>query len=77
MEADARMTPEQRRAEAAAVAAAHPLKPHPQGLAGRVADALDDLELLNADPHATPLARRSARGLADALVAALAAEESR
>jgi hypothetical protein len=68
------MTPEQRAAEAAAIAAAHELAPHPNGLEGRVADALDDLALLQADPHATPLEKDRARRYADALRAALAAQ---
>jgi len=42
---------------------------------GRCADALDDLALLEADPHASDVAKQSARALADALSAALAAED--
>lgn len=47
-----------------------PMRPHPGGLAGRVADALDDLSLLrqtNADPEAIAVAKARA----DALIAAL------
>jgi hypothetical protein len=51
-----------------------PMRRHPAGLVGRCADALDDLALLEADPHASPQARQSARALAAALSAALAAE---
>jgi hypothetical protein len=50
------------------------LSPHPGGLAGRVADALDDAELIAADPNASPQAKTAARQFADALIAALAAE---
>jgi hypothetical protein len=61
--------------EAAAVAANDkPMRPHPGGLAGRCQDALDDLELVTADPNATPEAKRSAQALAAAMVRALAAE---
>jgi hypothetical protein len=52
------------------------MRPHPNGLAGRTGDALDDLALLTADPHATPTAIQSAQALADALVAALVAEDA-
>lgn len=47
------------------------MKPHPRGLAGRVADALDDLALLRADPTASPEAVRWAKTKSDALIAAL------
>jgi hypothetical protein len=50
------------------------MRPHPGGLAGRVQDALDDLELITSDPNATDQAKRSAQMLADAMVAALRAE---
>jgi hypothetical protein len=52
-----------------------PMLPHPAGLVGRCADALDDLALLKADPCADPIAIRSAQMFADALSAALAAED--
>jgi len=52
-----------------------PMRRHPAGLVGRCADALDDLALLEADPHASPQAKQSARALAAALSAALAAED--
>lgn len=47
------------------------MKPHPGGLAGRVADALDDLALLRADPNADPEAVAWAKRKSDALIAAL------
>jgi hypothetical protein len=50
------------------------MRRHPQGLPGRVRDAITDSELLDADPTASPQAKQSARALADALSAALAAE---
>jgi hypothetical protein len=77
MEAETRMTPDQQQlaAEAAAVAAAHDLAPHPGGLLGRLLDSLDDAELIANDRNASPEAKRSARALADALAAALAAED--
>jgi hypothetical protein len=62
------------RLQAAVAANDKPLRPHPGGLRGRTLDALDDLALLEADPTATPEAKRSARALADAMVAALRAE---
>jgi hypothetical protein len=62
-------------AEAAAIAANEKqMRPHPRGLAGRCQDALDDLALLEADPHASAEAKQSARALADAMAAALRAE---
>ena len=51
------------------------MRPHPRGLAGRVIDALDDAELIAADPHASPEAKRWAEVKAAALVAALKAED--
>jgi hypothetical protein len=50
------------------------MRPHPGGLPGRVADALDDLALLKADPNADPNAVWWAQVKADALVAALNTE---
>ena len=50
------------------------MKPHPQGLAGRVADALDDLALLRADPNADPQDVAWAKTKSDALIAALNAD---
>ena len=49
------------------------MKPHPRGLPGRVADALDDLALLRADPNADPQALAWAKTKSDALCAALSA----
>jgi DNA-binding CsgD family transcriptional regulator len=73
--AGASMTPDQLRAQATAFAAnTKHMQPHPAGLAGRCHDALDDLALLEADPHATAEAKRSAQALAAALQAALRAE---
>ena len=68
---------EQLAAEAAAIAEVgdRPMRPHPRGLAGRTLDAIDDAELLAADPTATLEAKQSARALAAALSAALAAED--
>jgi len=66
---------EQLAAEAAAFAAKdRPMRRHPAGLVGRCADALDDLALLEADPHASDVAKQSARALAAAMTAALRAE---
>jgi hypothetical protein len=62
------------RLQAAAAANDKQMRPHPQGLAGRCQDALDDLELVTADPNATLEAKRSAQALAAAMVRALAAE---
>jgi hypothetical protein len=62
------------RLQAAVAANDKPLRPHPGGLRGRTLDALDDLALLQADPNATLQAKRSARMLADAMIAALRAE---
>jgi hypothetical protein len=62
------------RLKAAVAANTKPMQPHPGGLAGRVRDALDDAALLDADPNATPEAKRSAQMLAAAMVAALRAE---
>jgi hypothetical protein len=62
------------RLQAAVAANTKQMRPHPGGLPGRVADALDDLALLEADPNATLEAKRSAQMLAAAMVAALAAE---
>lgn len=50
------------------------MRPHPGGLPGRVLAALDDLKLLQADPHADPEAVRWAQMKADALAAAFKAE---
>jgi hypothetical protein len=50
------------------------MRPHPGGLPGRVADALDDAELIAADPNASPEAKQTAQRFAAALVAALRAE---
>jgi hypothetical protein len=72
------MTPKELlRAQAAAIAEVgdRPMRPHPRGLAGRTLDAIDDAELLAADPTATLEAKQSARALAAALSAALAAED--
>jgi len=70
------MNPEEQLAAEAAAFAANdkPLLPHPAGLVGRCADALDDLALLEADPHASDVAKQSARALAAAMTAALRAE---
>ena len=51
-----------------------PMRPHPAGLVGRCADALDDAELLDNDPTASPQAKQTAQQFAAALTAALAAE---
>lgn len=51
------------------------MRPHPQGLAGRVADALDDLALLRADPNADPEDVAWAKTKSDALIAALNASD--
>jgi hypothetical protein len=63
------------RLKAAIAANDKPMRPHPRGLEGRVQDALDDAELIAADPRATLEAKESARRFAAALVAALAAED--
>jgi hypothetical protein len=70
------MNPEEQLAAEAAAFAANdkPMLPHPSGLAGRVADALDDAELIAADPNAALEAKAAARQFADAMVAALRAE---
>ena len=67
---------EQLAAETAAIAEVgdRPMRRHPSGLVGRCADALDDLALLEADPHASDVAKQSARALAAAMTAALRAE---
>jgi hypothetical protein len=69
------MTPEQLRAaqDAALATATHSLRRHPYGLAGRVADALTDAELIAADPGASLQAKQAAHRFAQALVAALLA----
>jgi hypothetical protein len=64
------------RLKAAVAANTKPMRQHPRGLVGRCQDALDDAELIEADPHATPQAKQSARALADALIATLRAETS-
>jgi hypothetical protein len=62
------------RLQAAVAANTKPMARHPRGLAGRCQDALDDLELVTADPNATPQAKDTARRFAAAMVAALRAE---
>jgi hypothetical protein len=52
------------------------MRPHPGGLVGRWADAQDDLALLRADPNADPEAVEWAKVKADALAAALSADET-
>jgi hypothetical protein len=71
------MTPQQLRAaqDTALKTNGRQLKPHPRGLEGRVRDALDDAELIAADPLASPRAKEAARRYAAAMVAALAAED--
>ena len=70
------MNPEEQLAAEAAAFAANdkPLLPHPAGLVGRCQDALDDAELLDNDPTASPQAKQTAQQFAAALTAALAAE---
>lgn len=72
------ITPKQlQRLTDAAIAAVgdRQMTPHPGGLAGRTQDALNDAELIAADPHATSAAKQAARQFAAALVAAMAAED--